>query len=139
MLEGNKTEKWNRYDTTAGRAILSSILPQGLPFSLIDRPLKKKAISQLINVAFRQLGLRETVLFADRLLYTGFISLHVVAFPLLWMILRYLQKKKPFFKKPPSKLKKLKSNIFLALSPKVNAITKWSIFGGGQAISLPRP
>jgi len=72
MLEGNKTEKWNRYDTTAGRAILSSILPQGLPFSLIDRPLKKKAISQLINVAFRQLGLRETVLFADRLLYTGF-------------------------------------------------------------------
>ena len=70
--EGNKKEKWNRYNTTAGRAILSSILPQGLSFSLIDRPLKKKAISQLINVSFRQLGLRETVLFADRLLYTGF-------------------------------------------------------------------
>jgi DNA-directed RNA polymerase subunit beta' len=70
--EGNKQEKLNRYETTAGRAMLATILPQGLPFSILDRPLKKKAISQLINVSFRKLGLRETVLFADRLMYTGF-------------------------------------------------------------------
>lgn len=59
-------------NTTVGRALLSEILPQGLPFSLIDRDLNKKAISNLINECYRQLGLKETVIFADRLMYMGF-------------------------------------------------------------------
>ena len=70
--DGEKTEKVTRRQTTAGRAILSEILPQGLSFDLIDKPLKKKAISQLINASFRKVGLRQTVIFADRLMYTGF-------------------------------------------------------------------
>ncbi|MDR1367856.1 MAG: DNA-directed RNA polymerase subunit beta' [Candidatus Accumulibacter sp.] len=65
-------EKLTRYDTTAGRAMLSDILPKGLPFSVIDRPLKKKEISRLINSAFRRCGLRETVIFADRLMQNGY-------------------------------------------------------------------
>jgi DNA-directed RNA polymerase subunit beta' len=59
-------------ETTLGRALLSEILPPGLPFSFVDRPLKKKEISRLINASFRRCGLRETVIFADRLMYTGF-------------------------------------------------------------------
>jgi len=55
-----------------GRAILSEILPPGLPFALIDKPLKKKEISRLINAGFRRCGLRETVIFADRLMQSGF-------------------------------------------------------------------
>src|SRR4051794_22434481 len=70
--QGNLTEKITRYDTTVGRALLSEILPPGLPFELINKALKKKEISRLINAGFRRCGLRETVIFADKLMYTGF-------------------------------------------------------------------
>jgi DNA-directed RNA polymerase subunit beta' len=70
--DGEKTEKVTRYATTIGRALLSEILPPGLPFALLNRPLKKKEISRLINAAFRRSGLRETVIFADRLMQAGF-------------------------------------------------------------------
>ncbi len=65
-------EKITRYETTVGRALLSEILPTGLPFAVLNRPLKKKEISRLINAAFRRCGLRDTVIFADRLLQAGF-------------------------------------------------------------------
>nr|WP_315849457.1 DNA-directed RNA polymerase subunit beta' [uncultured Rhodoferax sp.] len=64
-----ETKLW---ETTAGRALLSEILPKGLPFSNINKALKKKEISKLINVSFRKCGLKETVVFADKLLQSGF-------------------------------------------------------------------
>jgi DNA-directed RNA polymerase subunit beta' len=70
--DGTFTELLNRYETTVGRALLSEILPAGLSFALINKPLKKKEISRLINEAFRRCGIRETVIFADKLMYTGF-------------------------------------------------------------------
>ncbi len=60
------------YETTAGRALLSEILPKGLPFANINKALKKKEISKLINVSFRKCGLKDTVVFADKLLQYGF-------------------------------------------------------------------
>nr|MBP6500796.1 DNA-directed RNA polymerase subunit beta' [Thauera sp.] len=69
---GERIEKIVRHNTTAGRAILSEILPAGLPFSVIDRPLKKKEISKLINASFRRCGLRATVIFADKLMQYGY-------------------------------------------------------------------
>ena len=69
---GEKIEKIVRHDTTAGRAILSEILPAGLPFSVIDKPLKKKEISRLINYSFRICGLKATVIFADKLMQFGY-------------------------------------------------------------------
>ena len=60
------------WETTGGRALLSEILPKGLPFSNINKALKKKEISKLINVSFRKCGLKETVVFADKLLQSGF-------------------------------------------------------------------
>jgi DNA-directed RNA polymerase subunit beta' len=59
-------------DTTVGRALLSEILPKGLPFSVLNKALKKKEISRLINASFRKCGLKETVVFADKLLQNGF-------------------------------------------------------------------
>ena len=59
-------------DTTVGRALLSEILPKGLAFSNINKALKKKEISKLINASFRKCGLKETVVFADKLLQNGF-------------------------------------------------------------------
>ena len=61
-----------RRNTTVGRALLSQILPKGLSFDLIDRPLKKKDVAKLINVSFRQCGIKDTVILADNLMYTGF-------------------------------------------------------------------
>lgn len=58
--------------TTVGRALLSQILPKGLSFEEIDRPLKKKEISKLINASFRRCGLKETVILADKLLNQGY-------------------------------------------------------------------
>jgi DNA-directed RNA polymerase subunit beta' len=59
-------------ETTVGRALLSEILPKGLPFSHLNKALKKKEISKLINTSFRKCGLKETVVFADKLLQNGF-------------------------------------------------------------------
>jgi DNA-directed RNA polymerase subunit beta' len=69
---GEVSEKVTRYETTVGRALLSEILPAGLTFELLNKPLKKKEISRLINVGFRRCGLRETVIFADKLMQAGF-------------------------------------------------------------------
>ena len=70
--DGDRTEKVTRYETTVGRALLSEILPAGLPFEQLNKPLKKKEISRLINAGFRRCGLRETVIFADKLMQAGF-------------------------------------------------------------------
>jgi DNA-directed RNA polymerase subunit beta' len=59
-------------DTTVGRALLSDVLPKGLSFDLINRAMNKRAISAVINACYRQLGIKETVVFADQLMYTGF-------------------------------------------------------------------
>ena len=69
---GEKIEKTTRVKTTIGRALLSEILPPGLPFEFINKALKKKEISKLINASFRRCGLRETVIFADKLMQSGF-------------------------------------------------------------------
>ncbi len=70
--DGETEETFKLYDTTAGRALLSEILPQGMPFALINNTLKKKQISEVINTCYRNVGLKETVIFADQLMYTGF-------------------------------------------------------------------
>ena len=72
MVTGEFVRTVTRYETTIGRAILSEILPKGLPFSAINRALKKKEISKLINISFRKCGLRATAVFADQLMQSGF-------------------------------------------------------------------
>jgi DNA-directed RNA polymerase subunit beta' len=69
---GTLTERTRNVDTTVGRALLFEILPKGLPFDLINQDMTKKAISATINACYRALGLKETVVFADQLMYTGF-------------------------------------------------------------------
>ncbi len=59
-------------NTTAGRALLSEILPHGLSFDAINQDMTKKIISATINMCYRTVGLKETVVFADQLMYTGF-------------------------------------------------------------------
>jgi DNA-directed RNA polymerase subunit beta' len=70
--EGEYEEVTAIRDTTIGRAIMWQVCPKGLPYDLIDQPLGKKPISKLINHSYRNLGLKETVIFADQIMYTGF-------------------------------------------------------------------
>ena len=70
--DGKRTETRRRVDTTVGRALLFDLLPDGLPFDLVNQTLDKKQISRLINTCYRTLGLKASVIFADRLMYLGF-------------------------------------------------------------------
>ena len=70
--EGVEHERNFLADTTVGRMILWDIVPTGLPFELVNQPMKKKAISGLLNACYRRVGLKETVIFADQMMYMGF-------------------------------------------------------------------
>ncbi len=59
-------------DTTVGRILLFNIVPKGLPFELVNQKMAKKQISRVINECYRRVGLKETVIFADQLMYTGY-------------------------------------------------------------------
>ncbi|WP_115717133.1 DNA-directed RNA polymerase subunit beta' [Gallaecimonas mangrovi] len=69
---GGYNEDIRLTDTTIGRAILSLIQPKGMPFELFNQNMGKKQISRLLNACYRRLGLKDTVIFADQLMYTGF-------------------------------------------------------------------
>ncbi|WP_347261512.1 DNA-directed RNA polymerase subunit beta' [Rudaea sp.] len=70
--DGERTKKSSIVETTVGRSLLAEIIPEGLPFELVNLELTKKAIGRLINACYRRLGLKDTVVFADKLMYTGF-------------------------------------------------------------------
>lgn len=70
--DGNSTTETKMVDTTIGRAMLWQIVPAGLPYSLVNQKLGKKQISNLLNEAYRKLGLKDTVIFADQVMYAGF-------------------------------------------------------------------
>jgi len=65
-------EEYPRGQHHGGRALLSEILPKGLSFDAINQDMTKKIISGTINMCYRTVGLKETVVFADQLMYTGF-------------------------------------------------------------------
>ena len=69
---GEERHETNLVETTVGRALLAEIRPEGMPFHMLNETLKKKQISGLINSCYRRLGLKKTVVFADKLMYTGF-------------------------------------------------------------------
>ncbi|MES9848987.1 MAG: DNA-directed RNA polymerase subunit beta', partial [Candidatus Thiodiazotropha sp.] len=70
--DGNRDESVQVFSTTIGRTLVFDIVPKGLPFALVDQPMGKKVISNLINACYRRLGLKDTVIFADQLMYMGF-------------------------------------------------------------------
>ncbi len=70
--DGEKVAKTEIVDTTVGRVLLFNIVPEGLPFSMVNQKMAKKPISQILNACYRNVGLKETVIFADQLMYTGY-------------------------------------------------------------------
>jgi DNA-directed RNA polymerase subunit beta' len=70
--DGTRVPRLRLVKTTVGRSLLAEILPEGLPFEAINQDMTKKMILSTINACYRALGLKETVIFADKLMYTGF-------------------------------------------------------------------
>ncbi|OOZ36022.1 DNA-directed RNA polymerase subunit beta' [Solemya velesiana gill symbiont] len=70
--DGNITDVVRIVDTTVGRALLSEILPKGLPFDIINRSMDKRSISNMVNTCYRKVGLKGSVIFADQVMYMGF-------------------------------------------------------------------
>lgn len=62
----------SRKQTTVGRAIIWGIAPDGMPYELVNVDMTKKNISRLINYSYRYLGIKETVILADKIMYLGF-------------------------------------------------------------------
>ncbi|MEX2476471.1 DNA-directed RNA polymerase subunit beta' [Marinobacter sp.] len=69
---GERVEEMRIVDTTVGRALLFDIVPDGLYYEVVNKPMVKKAISNLINTCYRDAGLKDTVIFADQLMYMGY-------------------------------------------------------------------
>ncbi len=59
-------------ETTVGRAILSDIVPDDVPFSFVNTTMTKKQLAVLIDITFRLAGAKATVMLADRLMEYGF-------------------------------------------------------------------
>ena len=70
--EGIFEEKTYRVDTTVGRALIWEIVPDRMPYRLVNCDMTKKNISRLINYSYRYLGNKDTVVLADQLMYLGF-------------------------------------------------------------------
>ena len=70
--DGERISETSVVDTTVGRVLLFNIVPEGLPFSMVNQKMAKKPISQILNACYRDVGLKETVIFADQLMYTGY-------------------------------------------------------------------
>jgi DNA-directed RNA polymerase subunit beta' len=61
-----------RVETTVGRVLLYEIVPPEVPFAEVNKTLKKKELTNLIDVVYRRAGNKATVIFADRLKDVGF-------------------------------------------------------------------
>ena len=70
--EGERVRETAIVDTTVGRVLLFNIVPEGLRFSMVNQKMAKKQISLILNACYRDVGLKETVIFADQLMYTGY-------------------------------------------------------------------
>ena len=73
-IDDNGEAKYGLVDTTPGRLMVAEILPQhkDVPFSLVNRLVKKKEIGEIIDIIYRHCGQKETVMFVDRLMSLGF-------------------------------------------------------------------
>ena len=75
-VDDNGELKYGLVETTAGRIIVSQILPKhkNVPFSLVNRLIRKKEIGEIIDIVYRHCGQKETVLFVDKIMTLGFTN-----------------------------------------------------------------
>ena len=70
--EGNGNTVTKMVDTVAGRCLIWNITPKGMSFDEVNKEMTKKNIARLINSCYRKMGVKDSVMFADQLMYLGF-------------------------------------------------------------------
>ena len=70
--EGNANSVTKMVDTVAGRCLIWNITPKGMSFDEVNKEMTKKNIARLINSCYRKMGVKDSVMFADQLMYLGF-------------------------------------------------------------------
>jgi DNA-directed RNA polymerase subunit beta' len=70
--QGDTVDKTHRVSTTVGRALIWEVVPERMPFELVNCDMTKKNISRLVNYSYRHLGNKDTVVLADQIMYLGF-------------------------------------------------------------------
>ena len=73
-IDENGNTKFEKHFSTVGRFLLADLLPSNVnnKFSLVDRLLPKKIVSEVIDHVFRYTGQKNTVIFCDKLKDLGF-------------------------------------------------------------------
>jgi len=70
--DGEAEFKTTRFETTVGRVLIWDIVPEGMPFEIVNCDMTKKNISRLLDFSYRYLGNKDTVILADQIMYLGF-------------------------------------------------------------------
>jgi DNA-directed RNA polymerase subunit beta' len=118
--------------------LLSEILPKGLPFSNINKALKKKEISKLINVSFRKCGLKDTVVFADKLAASRFPSGDPAGISICIDDMLVPQEKHGIIERAQKEVKEIEQQYVSGLVTPVSATTRWWISGASRVTKCPR-
>jgi DNA-directed RNA polymerase subunit beta' len=121
-----------------GRALLSEILPKGLPFSYMNKALKKKEISRLINVSFRKCGLKETVVFADKLLQNGFRLATRAGISICIDDMLVPPQKASIIERSEKDVKEIAQQYASGLVTSASATTRWWTSGARPVTKSPR-
>ncbi len=74
IMEDNGEKRTRVVDTTPGRVKLSAVLPDHakIPFSLMNRLIRKKEVSDIIDSVYRHCGQKATCIFADKIMALGY-------------------------------------------------------------------
>ncbi|MCS7150156.1 MAG: DNA-directed RNA polymerase subunit beta' [Caldimicrobium sp.] len=94
-------------DTTVGRVILSTIVPSGISFEEYNKPLRKKELQELINLSYRRAGLKNTVIFADRIKDLGYAMATRAGLSISVDYLTIPEKKAEILREAENKIKEL--------------------------------
>ncbi len=70
--QGETESKTHRVSTTVGRALIWEVVPDRMPFDIVNCDMTKKNISRMVNYSYRHLGNKDTVVLADQIMYLGF-------------------------------------------------------------------
>ena len=70
--DGSMVSQSEVKDTTVGRALLYEIVPDGIAYDHVNQVLGNKDIGRLIDVCYRTVGLKDTVIFCDQIMYMGY-------------------------------------------------------------------
>ena len=126
-------------DTTVGRVLLYDIVPPELPFSSVNQTMDKKAISRLVNACYRNVGLKDTVVFADQLMYMGFTHSTASGASIGVDDLVIRRRRSPSSSRPSRRFRTSSGSTLPGCCRRARSTTRWWTSGLGPTTWWPAP